>query len=502
MEKDRTGLNEVTFYDAIFENTGTATVILEEDCTISLANKEFENLSGYSKTEIEGRKKWTDFVANTEDLERMTEYHRQRRIDPQSVPKRYEFQFIDRQGSIKYISTTIDMIPGTQKSVSSYLDVTDYKMTKEALRESELRYRTLFDCSHDAIILLDRNWNFTSCNYRTLQLFKTSQKEFLGSNPLDFCPEYQLDGQSSLSKARTVIEKSFQGQPQSFEWRLMLKDGSIVDTEVKLGLIELAGTSLLLSNVRDISDRKIIELDREKLISELGRKNSELERFTYTISHDLKNPLITIKGFIGMLEKDAEAGNFEQMRADKEYISNAADKMQHMLDELLELSRIGRVATTYEQIPLEEAVQEAVERNRGKIEESGVQVTISSDLPVVYGERPRLIQLYQNLVDNAVKYIGESSDPRVEIGMDQKNGQPVLFVRDNGIGIKPEYQERIFELFEQLEPSKGGTGLGLAMVKRIVESHGGKIWVESKGPGQGSAFCFTLPGKGGKKDYA
>ncbi len=231
--------------------------------------------------------------------------------------------------------------------------------------------------------------------------------------------------------------------------------------------------------------------ERERLIPELEARSSEVERFTYTVSHDLKSPLITIKGFLGLLKKDAAAGNAEAVERDIWRIEGAADRMSQLLDELLELSRVGRIGKPPEQVELDSLVLEALELVAGRLAERGVDVEVAHRLPVVRGDRSRLLEVLQNLIDNAVKYLGDQKSPRIEIGM-RPGAETVIFVSDNGVGIEPAYHEKIFGLFERLETEEEGTGLGLALVKRIVELHGGRIWVESEGWGRGSTFCFTL----------
>jgi len=248
---------------------------------------------------------------------------------------------------------------------------------------------------------------------------------------------------------------------------------------------------------QELKERKQIEREREALISELKIKNDELERFTYTVSHDLKAPLITIRGFLGYLEEDVMKGDTERMHADMTRIVDATDKMQTLLNELLELSRIGRIMNPPELVPFADIAQEALDLVRGNIEAHGVRVNLGPNLPAVYGDHPRLVEVMQNLMDNACKFMGEQSEPRIDIGQRETDeyGHPVFYVRDNGIGIEPQYQERIFELFHKLDAHTEGTGVGLALVKRIVEVHGGRIWVESEGIGKGTSFYFTLPGK-------
>jgi PAS domain S-box-containing protein len=232
---------------------------------------------------------------------------------------------------------------------------------------------------------------------------------------------------------------------------------------------------------------------RQSLINELESKNTELERFTYTVSHDLKSPLVTITGFLGYLEKDALSGDETKVRTAVGRITAAAQKMQSLLNDLLELSRIGRMMNLPEPIPFEEILGEALERVRGRLDARKAQVKIQSNLPIVYGDRVRLLEVMQNLIDNSTKYASPQSDLCIEIGAKEENEHEVtLFVRDNGIGIDPQFHERIFGLFSKLDTRVEGTGIGLTLVKRIIEVHGGRIWVESK-LGKGAAFYFTLP---------
>jgi signal transduction histidine kinase len=244
---------------------------------------------------------------------------------------------------------------------------------------------------------------------------------------------------------------------------------------------------------REIDQRRAVEQERERLIAELEAKNAELERFTYTVSHDLKSPLLTIKGFLGWLQRDADAGDRERLGRDVAYIRDAATTMHRLLDELLELSRVGRVINPSEHVDLGELAREAADLVGAAITERSVEVVIAPAMPVVYGDRVRLLEVLQNLVENAVKFMGEAPAPRVEIGAGRRGGEVVCHVRDNGLGIAPTYHEKIFGLFDRLHPEIEGTGIGLALVKRIVEVHGGRIWVESEGEGRGSTFFFTLP---------
>ncbi len=251
------------------------------------------------------------------------------------------------------------------------------------------------------------------------------------------------------------------------------------------------------SMVQQIQDwnKKLNKLVKDRT-HELESKNAELERYTYTVSHDLKSPLITIKGFLGMLEKDIIKGDTERIKKDINHINNATLKMNRLLDELLELSRVGKVVGTKKEVALMDLANEALNLVGGQIEKQEVQVKIAPDLPVVYVDRSRLVEVFQNLIGNAVKHMDKQTGSCIEIGVKQENGEEVYYVRDNGIGIEPRYHENVFGLFNKLDQASEGTGIGLAIVKRIIEVHGGRIWIESEGKGKGTAFCFTIAKKG------
>lgn len=243
----------------------------------------------------------------------------------------------------------------------------------------------------------------------------------------------------------------------------------------------------------EIAEHQRTQAERERLIQELELKNAELERFAYTVSHDLKAPLITIKGFLGFVREDAFSGNTQRLEADIQRIGEAADKMHTLLNDLLELSRIGRMMNPSEAVALADLLKDALALLQGRLQERRVQIHSPADLPIVFGDRQRLLEVIQNLLDNAIKFMGTQTEPQIEIGTyGQADGMLVIYIRDNGIGIAPQYHERIFGLFNRLDQKVDGTGIGLTLVRRIIETHGGKIWVESEA-GQGATFFFTLP---------
>jgi signal transduction histidine kinase len=268
---------------------------------------------------------------------------------------------------------------------------------------------------------------------------------------------------------------------------------SIANEELEALRLFAGYAGLAIENARLNSALHNELVQRQSFINELESKNAELERFTYTVSHDLKSPLVTITGFLGYLEKDALSGDQAKVKSTVGRITTAAQKMQSLLNDLLELSRVGRIMNMPEYIAFEEIVREAVERVRGRLDATKAEIKIQDQLPMVYCDRIRLVEVMQNLIDNAAKYANPQFIPCIEIGAKQVNEeQTTLFVHDNGLGIDPQFHDRIFGLFNKLDTRTEGTGIGLTLVKRIIEVHGGQIWVESE-PGQGATFYFTLP---------
>jgi signal transduction histidine kinase len=272
-----------------------------------------------------------------------------------------------------------------------------------------------------------------------------------------------------------------------------------VDTTIILVVTAIAARLLVSASERSRaalqeSERRLAGANRE-----LEARNAELERFTYVVSHDLKSPLVTVRGFLSYVERDARSGRLDRVESDLARIRAATDRMAQLLEDLLELSRTGRIDRPPEDVPFEDVVREARSLTEGRLSARGVRVEVEAPLPVVRGDRRRLVELVQNLLENAAKFMGEQPDPAVRVGVRDAGaalGQVTLYVRDNGIGIDLAHQDRVFELFHRLDPRVEGTGLGLALARRIVETHGGRMWVESAGTGRGSTFCFSLPAAG------
>jgi PAS domain S-box-containing protein len=377
------------------------------------------------------------------------------------------------------------------------------RKTEIDLHESENKFRAIIENLSEGIFLLGENGYLLEWNPAQEALTGFKREEVLNKPvwdvQLDTMPEHLRTPENRENAKQLIQHMLATGESPYFqrpmEVTIYSKGGGTKQVVQKLFPIQTDTGYRIGSLVRDISARKQAENDRNRLIEEMKSKNTELEQFTYTVSHDLKAPLITIKGFLGLLETDALAGNLERMKQDIFRITEATNRMQRLLNELLELSRIGRVVNPSQAATFKEIVQDAAVAVRGRLDARNINMTIEDGLPTVFIDRTRIVQVVQNLLDNAAKFMGNQSNPQIIVGTQgsDKDGKPILFVKDNGIGIEPKQIGMLFGLFRKLDANAEGTGIGLVLVKRIIEVHGGRVWITSDGLGHGTTVWFTLP---------
>ncbi len=356
----------------------------------------------------------------------------------------------------------------------------------EALLEALVR------AAVDGIVAIDSRGTITAANPAAAQMFGYEATELIGKNVRVLMPEpFRSEHDGYLENYRRTGQPKVIGIGREVVGRR--SSGAEFPVQLSVGRACVGEEVHFVGLLRDITSEREAHRARTELIAELEKKNAELERFTYTVSHDLKSPLITIKGFVGLLEQDVREGNVERASHDLRRVAAAADKMKQLLDELLELSRIGRLINPPERVCLSALVQEVRDLLSVPLQSSGVEFVVEGELHAAFGDRLRLREVLQNLVENAIKFMGTQSSPRIAVSSRRTESGIVCSVADNGIGIAPRYLSRIFALFEQLEPGQGGSGVGLTLVRRIVDVHGGRVWATSEGPGAGATFHFELP---------
>jgi len=364
--------------------------------------------------------------------------------------------------------------------------------TLESLENSEERFRSVVQTATDAIITINSSGNILSWNEGAQTIFGYSSDEVIDKPFALLIPErFHHDQQRAFQQANSPSEK-LQTEEKILEGVGMRKDGSELPLEITYSRWKTKEGPFFTDIIRDISDRKRAEEQLKQTMQELVRSNAELEQFACVASHDLQEPLRMVSSYAQLLGKryqgrlDSEADLFIH------YAVDGTKRMQQLIQDLLTYSRIGTSDTSLETVECDAVCHLAVKNLRVSIEEKGAVVTHDS-LPTVIGDKTQITQLFQNLISNALKFHGENS-PRVHISSEQKGNEWVFSVEDNGIGIAPEFSMRIFDIFQRLHSRDRypGSGVGLSICKKIVERHGGRIWVESE-PGNGSRFYFTIP---------
>jgi PAS domain S-box-containing protein len=381
---------------------------------------------------------------------------------------------------------------GEERTVIVFRDIAERKQVEGRFREAETRFRTLVE-QVPVVLYIDSDDEVSSAIYMSPQV-----EEILGYTPDEWLDDPELwvkilhpdDCERVLAENARVDEI---GGPFNVEYRMLAKDGRAVWVRDEAVLVrDEEGSPLFWQGVFiDITERKEAEEKQAELVEELRRSNAELEQFAYVASHDLQEPLRMMASYTQLLARrykgrlDADADEFIG------YAVDGASRMQTLINGLLTYSRVGTRGRDLEVTDSRGAFEAACANLRKAIEESGAEVT-ADEMPIVVGDQIQLVQLFQNLIGNAVKF--QDEEPvKVHVGVERRDGEWLFSVRDNGIGLEPQYAERIFRIFQRLH-GKGeyaGTGIGLAVCRKIVERHGGRIWAESS-PGEGSVFFFTL----------
>jgi PAS domain S-box-containing protein len=479
---------------ALGAEVGEAIVMLQDEGPKEgvhvFCNETWPRITGYSNKELLNMS-FFDLV-HPKDRKNSLTRHR-RKISGKSVPGFFEITIIRKDGTEIPVEATsaYTTYQGKPANVAYIRDITERMQAEEELQRKEEHFRSLIENASDAISILnaDGTIRYQSPSYESVLGYVPEEE--VGRNMLD---NIHPDDVTKVSEdfARLLQDP---GYTSHFEVRVRARDGSWHVLEgVSRNLLHHPAVEGIVVNLRDVTERKQAEEKLKKAMEELEHTNAEMERFTYTISHDLKSPLVTINTFLGYLSKDLSGSDAGRIEKDMLYMRGAADKMGKLLDELLEISRIGHIVNPAVTVTFHELVQEALTLVAGRIEERGAKVQVSDEPITLYGDRPRLVEIWQNLVENAVKFMGDQASPRIDIGAERRGRETVFFVRDNGIGIDPKYKSKIFGLFEKLDPNSEGVGMGLAITKRIVELYQGTIWFESEGVGPGACFWFTLPG--------
>jgi PAS domain S-box-containing protein len=443
-------------------------------------NRAFERTLGWSERELLSRP-FLDFIhpddveATLQEIEKLVS----------GIPTiSFENRYRCGDGSYKHLQWGAFPEEETGLLFAVARDVTEIRKARE-------RFRLAIEASPTAMVMVDHAGCIAMINEATEELFGYTRDELLGQGISLLVPErFRHEHHQNVEGFHSNPAKREMGTGRDLVARR--QDGSEFPVEIGLNPIETEDGHFAIAAISDLTERKLAAAELARSHAELERSNEELQRFAYVASHDLQEPLRMVAGYTQLLARryedqlDAEAHSFI------DYAVDGVKRMKQLIHDLLAYSRVGSQGRSFEPVELVEAVEWALANLEAAVEEAGAKIEYG-DLPKVDGDRPQLGQLFQNLIGNALKF-GDGQVPRIRIHARTTEEGWSIGVEDNGIGIEPRHREKIFEIFQRLQRREQveGTGIGLAICSRIVERHGGRIWVESE-PGEGSTFWFTLP---------
>jgi len=402
------------------------------------------------------------------------------------------YRIITASGQVKWVweqAVGIFDEEGELMFVEGFItNITEQHNAEKALKDYNELLRSILENMSFPIFYKDLQGRIMGCNHDFCDFLGKPYDQIIGHTAWDLVPPAKAILVDEIDRQVLATMSDFRQEEQ-----IVFADGRIKDTVYQKSLFyDTDGIPIGFIGVYfDITERVKAEEIIKKQVEDLERINAELEHFTYTVSHDLRSPLVTIKGSLNLLRDDIKNHDQQQIEEGIARIEAATRRMHHLLEDLLQLSRIGRIGNPFAWFSMNELAEDVMVYLHGILEESKARHTIG-ELPGAFGDRSRIMEVLQNLVENAVKFRDASRIPEIEIGCRHFDGEAVYFVKDNGVGIDPRQLEQVFVMFKKLEPESGGSGLGLALVKRIVEFHGGRVWAESEGHGAGCVFCFTL----------
>jgi PAS domain S-box-containing protein len=490
---------ELRQHATMFDAAHDAIMTLDPEGTIMYWNRGAERLYGWTTHEAVGQ--------NANALLRTTFPESREVLWPKLMESGLwegELLNVTRDGMPVAVASSWTLMKDEKGSASAILeissDITERKKAEAALAESEAKLRITFATMADGIVITQLDETVTDCNDAILRLTQRSREEIIGKPFENFLPP---EFRSLIPDARkllvgAVLLKTEPGSEKKETVRtdaqLLGKNGQRVDIEANISTIEDASgqAAEFLIVARDVTERKQMESQLDNSLADLQRSNAELEQFAYVTSHDLQEPLRMITSYIQIIEEDYKG----KLDADADqfiaFVVEGAKRMHTLVNDLLAYSRVGTRGEPFMPTILGRVLSAATANLEVAIEESHAEVT-HDELPTVLGDESQLIQLFQNLVGNAIKFRSDAT-PMIHVGVETTNSDWLFSVRDNGIGIDMQYAERIFAVFQRLHAREEypGTGIGLAVVKKIVERHKGRIWVESE-PAKGSTFYFTFP---------
>lgn len=483
--------SEKRFRQAITDSPFPIMMHAEDGEVLHISNS-WSEITGYAFEEIATIEAWTQKAYGQEKATTKATidqlYARQTKVSEG------EFVITTKSGNQvvwDFSSSPLGQLPdGRRLVISMAMDVTARRQALKELRESEEKFRAAFDLAAIGRVLATPEGQFFQVNQAFCEMTGYTEEELCQKTWWDIThPDFLASGHHYMQQ---LIQKTI----PSYNEELIIAHKSGEALWIRLNRILLFDADnqplYLVSDIENITQRKTAEAEINRILAELERSNIELQQFAYVASHDLQEPLRMVTSYLQLLQRrysnqlDSDADEFIG------YAVDGANRMKQLIQDLLAFSRVGTRGKPFEPIQVDIILKEVLTNLETSIKETAVQIS-HDPLPTILGDASQLVQLFQNLLSNAIKFRGEST-PQIHIGAEKQDGVWQFSIRDNGIGFDPQFSERIFIIFQRLHTraNYGGTGIGLAICKKIVERHGGKIWVHSE-PGVGTTFYFTIP---------
>ncbi|MFX1365233.1 MAG: PAS domain S-box protein [Promethearchaeota archaeon] len=472
-------------------------IVIAQDNKIKYINKVYANIFGYTIEEmIDWELKDAVGAIHPEDSELVLNQLSKKQKGEKDVSVHYQYRGIKKSGEIIWIENFSKSIEydGRPANLATIIDITEKKKAEELLKQSEEKYRMIFNGANEPIGIMDEK-NIVDCNDIFVKLFKYNNKdEIMGLPPWKLSPIKQPDGKDSIKKANEFIEKSLLGEPQRFYWKHMKKDGTLFDTEISLSSFKLENKNYIMAMIRDITERQ----NAERELREINQLKTELLERT---SHELKTPLISIKGFTELLLELHKEKLDNDILSILQEIRQGTEQLETIINKLLKTTLLdsGKYQFQPRNEDLSFLIKFCVKDLRGlaKTRNHFIKLDLPDKLYLDF-EKERIYEVVTHLIINAIKYTPPYGEIRVQAKETKDN--IIISVQDNGIGLSEDEQKKIFKQFGKIERygqgwdiGTEGTGMGLYTSKKIVELHGGEIWVESEGRNKGARFCFSLP---------
>jgi PAS domain S-box-containing protein len=473
-----------------FELAGSGIAHVDMDGRFLRVNPSLCDLLGYAEPELIGRS--VKEVSHPDDRDR-TDVERDRMRAGLTRSFEMEKRYVRKDGRVVWVDLTATVVRDLHgrpvHDIAIFDDITERKKLDDALRDKTEVLQLGQSAAH--MIILDYDVRRDHMEWSDSPEWLRGPLPASGHYPV-FKDQVHAEDRARFVEARAHSIATL--KPASVEFRVVRTDGRVLWVLARQKVMpgESGTAARMLVAMIDITERKEAEAELRRAHDELARSNAELEQFAYVASHDLQEPLRMVSSYTQLLGRrygDRLDGDAQEFMG---YIVDGATRMKQLIEDLLAYSRVGTRGREMKRMPVDAALRRALLNLRGAVEEAGASVSYDN-LPEVTGDEMQLAQLFQNLIGNALKF-RSASVPRIHVSCVQKEREHEFAVRDNGIGIDPQYFERIFMVFQRLHTKAEypGTGIGLAICKKVVERHGGRLWVDSR-PGEGATFHFTLP---------